>query len=104
MVNPRHFDLQSLRVFALVAEHGSLTKAAEHGQLTPSAVSKRIAELESVTGSALFVRHARSAARGREPRRCVGDAHAVGGGEGGECADNRYREAVRFHVGAVRWG
>lgn len=59
MVNPLHFDLQSLRVFALVAEHGSLTKAAEHGQLTLSAVSKRIAELESVTGSALFVRHAR---------------------------------------------
>ena len=26
MVNPLHFDLQSLRVFALVAEHGSLTK------------------------------------------------------------------------------
>ena len=59
MVNPLHFDLQSLRVFALVAEHGSLTKAAEHGQLTLSAVSKRIAELESVTGSALFIRHAR---------------------------------------------
>ncbi|MBC8831660.1 LysR family transcriptional regulator, partial [Escherichia coli] len=38
---------------------GSLTKAAEHGQLTLSAVSKRIAELASVTGSALFIRHAR---------------------------------------------
>jgi DNA-binding transcriptional LysR family regulator len=59
MVNPLHFDLQSLRVFLLVAEHGSLTRAAEHGQLTLSAVSKRIAELESVTDCALFVRRAR---------------------------------------------
>ncbi|CAM2166757.1 HTH-type transcriptional regulator GltC [Paraburkholderia sacchari] len=59
MVNPLHFDLQSLRVFLLVAEHGSLTKAAEHGQLTLSAVSKRIAELESVTDCALFIRRAR---------------------------------------------
>ncbi|WP_321869668.1 LysR substrate-binding domain-containing protein [Paraburkholderia tropica] len=59
MVNPLHFDLQSLRVFLLVAEHGSLTKAAENGQLTLSAVSKRIAELESVTDCALFIRRAR---------------------------------------------
>jgi len=45
MINPIHFDLQSLRIFLLVAEHGSLTKAAERGQLTLSAISKRIAEL-----------------------------------------------------------
>ncbi|MEX3959061.1 LysR family transcriptional regulator [Trinickia sp. EG282A] len=59
MVNPTHFDLQSLRVFLLVAEHGSFTKAAEHGQLTLSAISKRIAELESVTDCVLFVRRPR---------------------------------------------
>ncbi|ALP68508.1 LysR family transcriptional regulator [Paraburkholderia caribensis] len=59
MVNPSHFDLQSLRVFALVAEHGSLTKAAEHGRLTLSAVSKRITDLESVTDCTLLVRRAR---------------------------------------------
>jgi DNA-binding transcriptional LysR family regulator len=59
MANPSHFDLQSLRIFLLVAEHGSLTKAAEHGQLTLSAISKRIAELESVTDCTLLVRHPR---------------------------------------------
>ncbi|HEX7910836.1 MAG TPA: LysR family transcriptional regulator [Paraburkholderia sp.] len=59
MVNPTHFDLQSLRVFLLVAEHGSLTKAAEHGQLTLSAISKRIAELESVTDCTLLIRRPR---------------------------------------------
>lgn len=59
MVNPGHFDLQSLRVFALVAEYGSLTKAAERGQLTLSAISKRIAELESVTDCALLIRRPR---------------------------------------------
>ncbi len=59
MVNPSHFDLQSLRVFLLVAEHGSFTKAAEHGQLTLSAISKRIAELESVTDCMLFMRRPR---------------------------------------------
>jgi DNA-binding transcriptional LysR family regulator len=59
MVNPTHFDLQSLRVFLLVAEHGSLTKAAERGQLTLSAISKRIAELESVSDCALLIRRPR---------------------------------------------
>ena len=59
MVNPSHFDLQSMRVFLLVAEHGSLTKAAEHGGLTLSAVSKRIADLESVTDCTLLIRRAR---------------------------------------------
>ncbi|MEQ5838564.1 LysR family transcriptional regulator [Paraburkholderia acidicola] len=59
MVNPTHFDLQSLRVFLLVAEHGSLTKAAEHGQLTLSAISKRIADLESVTDCTLLIRRPR---------------------------------------------
>src|SRR5579864_1205623 len=59
MVNPTHFDLQSLRVFLLVAEHGSLTKAAERGQLTLSAISKRIAELESVTDCTLLIRRPR---------------------------------------------
>jgi len=30
MINPAHFDLQSLRVFLLAAEYGSLTRATEH--------------------------------------------------------------------------
>lgn len=56
MINPAHFDLQSLRVFLLAAEHGSLTRAAEHAGMTLSALSKRIAELERTTDCALFIR------------------------------------------------
>ncbi|MCS3472150.1 DNA-binding transcriptional LysR family regulator [Pseudomonas sp. JUb42] len=56
MINHAHFDLQSLRVFLLAAEHGSLTRAAEHAGMTLSALSKRIAELERVTDCALFIR------------------------------------------------
>jgi len=59
MINPTHFDLQTLRLFLLVADQGSLTKAAERGHLTLSAVSKRVAELERATDCALFVRHPR---------------------------------------------
>lgn len=55
-INPLHFDLQSLRLFILAAEAGSLTRAAEHAHLTLSAVSKRIAELERIADCALFVR------------------------------------------------
>ncbi|MNF26125.1 HTH-type transcriptional regulator GltC [compost metagenome] len=56
VINPLHFDLQSLRIFLLAAESGSLTRAAEHAHLTLSAVSKRIAELERIADCALFVR------------------------------------------------
>ncbi|SFO91938.1 DNA-binding transcriptional regulator, LysR family [Ectopseudomonas composti] len=56
MINPLHFDLQSLRLFILAAESGSLTRASEHAHLTLSAVSKRIAELERTADCALFVR------------------------------------------------
>jgi DNA-binding transcriptional LysR family regulator len=56
MVNPTHFDLQSLRVFLTVAETGSLTRAAERCHMTLSAISKRIAELERATDCALLVR------------------------------------------------
>jgi DNA-binding transcriptional LysR family regulator len=56
MANPIHFDLQSLRLFMVVAESGSLTKAAERSHVTLSAISKRIAELESATDCALLTR------------------------------------------------
>jgi DNA-binding transcriptional LysR family regulator len=56
MINPTHFDLQSLRIFLLVAETGSLTKAADKAHMTLSALSKRVAELERTVGCALFLR------------------------------------------------
>lgn len=56
MINPTHFDLQSLRVFLLVAQAGSLTRATHTSHMTLSALSKRIAELEKTVDTALFVR------------------------------------------------
>ncbi|HEU4374145.1 MAG TPA: LysR family transcriptional regulator [Telluria sp.] len=56
MINPTHFDLHTLRFFMLVAQTGSLTKAAEKSHMTLSALSKRIAELERTVDCALFVR------------------------------------------------
>ncbi|AQH01511.1 GntR family transcriptional regulator [Burkholderia sp. KK1] len=54
-----HYDLHSLRLFIVVAELGSLTKAAERTNLTLGAVSKRIADLERSTGCALLLRQPR---------------------------------------------
>lgn len=54
----RH-DLTSLKVFVAVAECGNLTRAAEREHLAVSAVSKRIAELESLLGTDLLQRFPR---------------------------------------------
>jgi DNA-binding transcriptional LysR family regulator len=56
LINPTHFDLHTLRIFMLVAQTGSLTKAAEKSHMTLSALSKRIAELERTVDCALFLR------------------------------------------------
>ncbi|WP_435100070.1 LysR family transcriptional regulator [Arhodomonas sp. AD133] len=49
-------DTQSLRAFLTVAEHSSFSLAAEALELTQPAVSKRIANLETQTGTRLFDR------------------------------------------------
>jgi DNA-binding transcriptional LysR family regulator len=54
-----HYDLQSLRLFIVVAELGSLTRAAERTNMTLSAASKRIAELERSTECTLLLRQPR---------------------------------------------
>lgn len=59
MINPNHFDLQTLRIFLLAAESGSLTRAAEKANVTLSSASKRIAELERGIDCPLFIRQAR---------------------------------------------
>ncbi|WP_042878867.1 LysR family transcriptional regulator [Cupriavidus necator] len=56
MINPAHFDLQSLRIFLLVAQTGGLTQAANKSHMTLSALSKRIADLERTVDCALFLR------------------------------------------------
>lgn len=55
----RRIDLTSLQLFVAVCELGSIGRAAEREFLAPSAVSKRLADLEIAVGTALLYRHSR---------------------------------------------
>ena len=55
----RRVDLTSLHLFVAVVETGSIDKAAEREFIAPSAVSKRLSDLEATLGTALLYRHAR---------------------------------------------
>ncbi|NML47595.1 LysR family transcriptional regulator [Ramlibacter sp. G-1-2-2] len=52
-------DLLSLRLFVAACEEASMARAAEREAIVPSAISKRIAEMEEATGVPLLVRGAR---------------------------------------------
>lgn len=54
-----HFDLTDLRLFVLVADEGSLTRAAQRQHLSLAAASARIKSLETQSGQALLYREAR---------------------------------------------
>jgi DNA-binding transcriptional LysR family regulator len=56
---PLRFDWDKLRVFRLVAEVGSFTKAAEILNIHQSALSRNIANLEHSLNASLFHRHSR---------------------------------------------
>ncbi|NML42263.1 LysR family transcriptional regulator [Ramlibacter sp. G-1-2-2] len=58
----KQLELSSMRIFAVVAECGSMSAAADRCSLTVAAVSKRIRDLESSFGNQLFLRHARGMA------------------------------------------
>jgi DNA-binding transcriptional LysR family regulator len=53
------FDLNDLRLFVLVADEGSLTRAAQRQHLSLAATSSRIKSLETHSGQALLYREAR---------------------------------------------
>ena len=55
----RDLDILTLQLFLAVCEEGTLTRAAEREAIAPSAVSKRLAELEAALGVTLFVRQAK---------------------------------------------
>ncbi|ACA19421.1 transcriptional regulator, LysR family [Methylobacterium sp. 4-46] len=52
-------DLKTLRLFAAICEEGTLNGAARRAAIAPSAVSKRLAELEHALGCALLTREPR---------------------------------------------
>lgn len=63
-------NLNALRVFAIVASHGNLQRAAEELNLSRGAVSQRIKQLEIELGVVLFVREARGVSLTSEGKRC----------------------------------
>ncbi|MFH6784538.1 MULTISPECIES: LysR family transcriptional regulator [Methylobacterium] len=52
-------DLKTLRLFAAICEDGTLNGAARRAAIAPSAVSKRLAELEQALGCVLLTREPR---------------------------------------------
>lgn len=63
-------NLNSLRVFAVVARHGNLRRAADDLNLSRGAVSQRIKQLEIDLGVILLERQARGVSLTREGERC----------------------------------
>lgn len=57
----RDIDLKTLRLFVAVCDHRNMARAAEEMHIEPSAISKRIAQLESDLGVPLLVRTRRGA-------------------------------------------
>ena len=53
------FDLKDLRLFVLIAQTGSLTRAAEQSHLSLAATSARAKALEEQAGMPLLIREAR---------------------------------------------
>jgi LysR family glycine cleavage system transcriptional activator len=63
-------NLNSLRVFAVVARHGNLQKAAGELNLSRGAVSQRIKQIEIDLGVILFERQARGVSLTPDGKRC----------------------------------
>jgi len=52
----RDLDIKSLRLLVAVCDHGNIKEAAAQEHIEPSAISKRIAQLEHALGTPLLVR------------------------------------------------
>src|SRR5215468_6039898 len=53
----RRIDLTTLRLFIAICEEGNLTRASQREAIAPSAVSKRMHDLEQTLEVSLFERH-----------------------------------------------
>lgn len=75
-----HVNLNALRIFATVAEHGNIQRAAQALNLSRGAVSQRIKQLELEIGTPLLVRQARGVSltpAGERCRTAMNDALAI---------------------------
>jgi DNA-binding transcriptional LysR family regulator len=55
----KNIDLKTLQLLVAVCDHRNIARAAEQEHIEPSAVSKRIAQLEAVLGTPLLMRERR---------------------------------------------
>jgi DNA-binding transcriptional LysR family regulator len=55
----KNVDLKTLQLLVAVCDHGNIKRAAEQEHIEPSAISKRIAQLEHALGTPLLVRERR---------------------------------------------
>lgn len=81
----RKLDLTSLRLFVAVCQEHSIARAAEREFIAPSAVSRRIADLEALIGLSLIQRHTRGVTITqagqtvlRHAGKLIGDVEAMG--------------------------
>ena len=92
-------DLVSLRLFVAVCEETTIAGAAERESIAPSAVSKRIAEIEAQTGVELLVRGARGVAPTPAGAALLHHARQVLRGiEQMQAELSEYAEGIRGHV------
>lgn len=79
-------DIESVRTFLAVLDHGGMTRAAEHLELSQSSVSWKIKRLEAKVGRPLLVRDGHTIRPSFEGRNLIDDA----------------RQMVELHDQAVR--
>lgn len=72
-----NLDVESLRAFLAVLEHGGMTSAAGHLGLSQSAVSWKIKRLEERVGKPLLIREGHSLRPSSDGRRLLEDARAI---------------------------
>lgn len=70
-------DVESLRTFLAVLDHGSMTRAADHLHLTQSAVSWKIKRLEERVGRPLIIRDGRNLRPSRDGLALIDEARAI---------------------------
>lgn len=75
--SPLSLDVEALRTWLAVLDHGGMTKAAERLDMTQSAVSWRIKRLEARVGRPLLIRDRRSLLPSRDGRALLDDARAL---------------------------
>ncbi len=72
-----NLDVESLRTFLAVLDHGGMTSAAGHLGLSQSAVSWKIKRLEERVGKPLLVRDGHAIRPSTDGRRLIDDARSI---------------------------